>query len=243
MLAGLVPRARFREQGWGRAWSLDPGSQPGEVNGSPRSAGGKGWWGERRGCAARGVSLWGRSGMATPGHPGSALPLALALAGGGVSLLCQLRNPQIRCEPENGPVLREPGMERDVPLLSALLVHGAVGLGGAQVLPALGPPPGMVQISLGMSILHSTPHIPSLLPIPPPFRRPWVLAGSPVAPLEYEPCCFGRGPCPLLRRQPGQHPDCPEDAAGRALALAARRPLCTPAPGRAAVGAQLPAAG
>lgn len=42
----------------------------------------------------------------------------------------------------------------------------------------------MVQISLGMSILHSTPHTPSLLPqllilpISPPSRRPWVLARS-----------------------------------------------------------------
>lgn len=102
VLAGPVPQARFGEQGWGQAWSLDPGSQPGEVNGSPRSAGGKGWRGEWSGCAASGVSLWGQRGTATPVHPGSALPLTLALAGGGASLLCQLRTPQIPCEPKEG---------------------------------------------------------------------------------------------------------------------------------------------
>lgn len=85
-LAGLVPQARFGEQGWGQAWSLDPGSQPGEVNGSPRSAGGKGWQGEWSGCTASSVSQWGQSETPTPSHPGLALLLALALAGGGASL-------------------------------------------------------------------------------------------------------------------------------------------------------------
>lgn len=69
-LAGPVPQVHFGEQGWGQAWSLDPGSQPREVNGSPRSAGGKGWQGEWSGCAVRGVSLWGQSGTAVPSHAG-----------------------------------------------------------------------------------------------------------------------------------------------------------------------------
>lgn len=58
VLAGPASQARFREQGWGQAWSLDPGSQPGQVNGSPRSAGGKGRQGEWSGCAATVGTDW-----------------------------------------------------------------------------------------------------------------------------------------------------------------------------------------
>lgn len=134
---GPVPWACFGEEGWGHAWSLDPGTQPGAVNGSPRLAGGKG--------VARGVEQpwlldcpsWEArlSGDSQPRPPWlGPWPLSLAPAGGCMlphaSLLRQLRNPRILSEPEHakegrGKVLafRDLGMVQDLPLCSALLVH------------------------------------------------------------------------------------------------------------------------
>lgn len=92
-----------------------------------------------------------------------------------------------------------------------LLVHGAFGLGGAQLLPAL----GTALIAQG-HLCHAPelpgdepppfhpPHpIPSLLPhllilpIPPPTAAPGFPPGIAVVPPAYEPLCSGWGRVPL----------------------------------------------
>lgn len=74
-LVGPAPRARFGEEGWGCAWSLDPGTRPRAVNGSPRLAGGKGAAGGVERLRAAGLSFmggkaeWGRPALATLAQP------------------------------------------------------------------------------------------------------------------------------------------------------------------------------
>lgn len=124
-------------------WSLDPGTWPRVVNGSPRSAGGKGAaQGVERPWAA-GPSLaggkaqwgqpWGQPALATLARPLAAVLGACWGADAAPHLPAVpawLRKPRIICEPERakegtGKVLIFGGLGtvRDVPLCLAPLVH------------------------------------------------------------------------------------------------------------------------
>lgn len=156
--SGQAPRARFGEEGWGRAVEFGSWRPAGAVNGSPGPAGASG-----AAPALRGLG-------AGDGHPSPASPLAPVLGTAGGWILAQ-------------------GWASPSP--------SSTGWTGAT--------PSLVS-----------PH--------------WGGHGA-----AAEPSRPRRQPC-----QPAGHPAHP---ARRALALAAGRARLAPAPGRAAVGAQLPAAG